>query len=70
MKQFIQFQIHSHETAADSDETNLLGAPFIKELCKFIGVSLQSIETFSADRGRTQRQITHGKVIHIFFITI
>ena len=29
-------QIHSYDTSADNDEQNLLSAPFIKELCKFI----------------------------------
>ena len=61
--EFIVQQIHSYDTSADNDEQNLLSAPFIKELCKFIGVSLQALESSSAERGKThtQRHMYHGK---------
>ena len=54
--EFIVQQIHSYDTSADNDEQNLLSAPFIKELCKFIGVSLQALESSSAERGKTHTQ--------------
>lgn len=59
---FFTFQIHSYETAAENDEVNLLKAPFIKELCQFVGVPLQLLESTSREHGQTQRQMYHGKV--------
>ena len=56
------FQIHSYENAEDNDEENLLSAPFVKELCKFIGVSLTALESKRKERRQNHRTLSNVKV--------